>query len=78
MVYFPDGNITLKAVNYECRVHRDVVSQHSTKFRDAIAHAIEMHGPGEGLPAVIVSDDDELLELFINAIYMTAQYVVFS
>lgn len=78
MVSFPDGNIILKAVNYECRVHRDVVSQHSTKLGNTIARAIDMCGPGDVYPTVIVSDDDDLLELFINAIYMTVQYVICS
>lgn len=73
MVSFPDGNITLKASTYQCRVHRSVVSQRSKILGTAIAHVIESCSPGVEPPPVVVSDDDALLELYANAIYLAKE-----
>lgn len=73
MLSFPDGNIILKADKFHCRVHRTIVGLHSIILEHAIARAIELCEPGMDLPVVCVSDDDELLELYIHAVYNTVR-----
>lgn len=73
MLNFPDGNIVLKADKYQCRVHRGIVALHSVVLEHAIARAIEVCPLGVDLPPVVVSADDDILELYMHAVYGTVQ-----
>lgn len=69
-LWLEDGNIILHAENTQFRVHRSVLSIHSTVFQDMFGIPQPQGEPTiDGCPVVHLSDSAQDVKLLLDALY---------
>ena len=70
-LYFDDGNVILSCGSTIFRVHRSLLSKHSSVFRERFQPPQEDVKPKllHGLPLIILDDTSEEMEALLNTIY---------
>ena len=72
MYWFDDGNVILEAENTRFRVHRSLLSRHSSVFKDMFSLPQSVTDPGllpEGCLIVILSDRATDIECILSVFY---------
>ena len=70
-LYFDDGNVVLSCGSTLFRVHRSLLSKHSSVFLERFQPPQEDVKPEilNGLPHVVLDDTSEEMEALLNTIY---------
>ena len=70
-LYFDDGNVVLSCGSILFRVHRSLLSKHSSVFLERFQPPQEDVKPEilNGLPHVVLDDTSEEMEALLNTIY---------
>ena len=76
-IWFDDGNIVLRTKTKQYRLHRSVLSAHSTVFRDmfGVPQPADQNILIDGCPVVDVTDQARDWDALLNAMYGFDEYV---